>query len=480
MDASCLFPHTTGRRPRSHSAPGVLLDATNRGSSEEALTIRKRKYSGSGKNPDDRRTSRASSKRGRNTSATGQDVALYHPRPIYPTVRLASFLTDIPGSEISYNPGGVSGFVSDWVSALGDGDERPHSIPELPEEISAYEATHIGPRPLSAPTIMPPRRLPTPALSGTSRLGDTASQSSSTTLAARKHIDTVTYRTVVLRQHNYLIASVQDPLPSHIASLVEQISSHRSSPGPAPADINSDAVLRTLRRDGLPEIAVQRYFDDAIFYLPHNDTSVQVSMNQIMLASSVPKQRGRFKMSCPKPDLLYGYPYSAFTSAQADTLVDMADDISANSLQLHFPFLVVEYKGDQGSIYGATNQCMNASAACMDLLDMVNAWAEDLRGKQPDSIVSPVETAMFCIAMNSSEANVYVSCKSGTATYTHWVAGFNVQDADHFIRFRRMVRNIIDWGRGPRLAGIQHLLDQLGSHIKAMVADGAAPIPTML
>ena len=203
-------------------------------------------------------------------------------------------------------------------------------------------------------------------------------------------------------------------------------------------------MLRALRRDGLPEVNVQRYFDTAIFYLPHNDTRIQVNMDQIMLASSVPKQKGTLKMSCPKPDLLYGYSLGAFTFAQAETLIRMADDISANSQQLHFPFLVVEYKGDQGSMYGATNQCMNAAAACMNLVDMVNAWVEDLRRKQPDSNVSPVETAMFSIAMNASEANVHVSCKSGSATYTHWVAGFNVQDVDHFIRFRRMMRNIID------------------------------------
>lgn len=38
---------------------------------------------------------------------------------------------------------------------------------------------------------------------------------------------------------------------------------------------------------------------------------------------------------------------------------------------------------------------------------------------------------------------------------------YALRQPDEYKRFRRMVRNIVDWGRDDRLKAIQHALDQL-------------------
>ena len=64
--------------------------------------------------------------------------------------------------------------------------------------------------------------------------------------------------------------------------------------------------------------------------------------------------------------------------------------------------------------------------------------------------------------MNGTEARLYISWKHNELDYyTRKVKSFSLQDPEHYIEFRKHVRNIIDWGKGTRLKEIRNSLDTL-------------------
>ncbi|KAF4498618.1 hypothetical protein FAGAP_5204 [Fusarium agapanthi] len=64
--------------------------------------------------------------------------------------------------------------------------------------------------------------------------------------------------------------------------------------------------------------------------------------------------------------------------------------------------------------------------------------------------------------MSGTEARLYISWKRNELDYYMAnVDSFLLQDPEHYLKFRKYVRNIIDWGRGGRLEGIRKSLDIL-------------------
>lgn len=63
--------------------------------------------------------------------------------------------------------------------------------------------------------------------------------------------------------------------------------------------------------------------------------------------------------------------------------------------------------------------------------------------------------------MNGTEARLFISWKQQDLFNVQKVRSFALQEPDHFIEFRKYVRNIIDWGRDERLRSIQAALDTL-------------------
>jgi hypothetical protein len=76
-----------------------------------------------------------------------------------------------------------------------------------------------------------------------------------------------------------------------------------------------------------------------------------------MARYAVPSAGSKLKVSTPVPDILYGYRDGAFQMQQSQ-LISMGTEPIANSAGLVCPFLVVEFKGDGGSMWVATNQCL--------------------------------------------------------------------------------------------------------------------------
>jgi hypothetical protein len=168
--------------------------------------------------------------------------------------------------------------------------------------------------------------------------------------------------------------------------------------------------------------------------------------------------RSRLKVSGPIPDMLYGYNHiAAFTGAQRSQLSALGNTMVANNQNLVCPFFVVEFKGD-GALWVATNQCLGGSASCVNIAEHLNRQLRHCKASE----IQPINSAAFSIAMNGTEARLYVSWNHNDLDYYMGrVKSFLLQEPEHYIEFRKYVRNIIDWGKDKRLNEIRASLDRL-------------------
>jgi hypothetical protein len=137
----------------------------------------------------------------------------------------------------------------------------------------------------------------------------------------------------------------------------------------------------------------------------------------------------------------------------------MGTEMVANSLGLLYPFFVIEFKGDgssgRGSLWEATNQCLGGSASCTSIAERLNRRLEE-------SKVQLINSATFSVAMNGTEARLYISWKHDKLNYhIQGIECFLLQRPDHYLEFYKHVQNIIDWGKDTRLKQIQQSLDRL-------------------
>ncbi|KAK8042955.1 hypothetical protein PG994_013438 [Apiospora phragmitis] len=101
----------------------------------------------------------------------------------------------------------------------------------------------------------------------------------------------------------------------------------------------------------------------------------------------------------------------------------------------------------------ATNQCLGGSATCTEAVSRLN-YLQQYPGARP------VGNMAFSIAMNQASAELYVSWKTDELEYyMREAAAFYLKRPKGFLEFRRYVRNILDWGKGPRLEDLQEAFD---------------------
>ncbi|KAI9793410.1 MAG: hypothetical protein M1816_000302 [Peltula sp. TS41687] len=76
--------------------------------------------------------------------------------------------------------------------------------------------------------------------------------------------------------------------------------------------------------------------------------------------------------------------------------------------------------------------------------------------------IQPTDSAAFSIAMSGTEARLYVSWKHDELNYyMQRIDGFLLYEPEHYLKFRKYVQNIIDWGKDKRLNEIRDSLDCL-------------------
>lgn len=130
------------------------------------------------------------------------------------------------------------------------------------------------------------------------------------------------------------------------------------------------------------------------------------------------------------------------------------------------PFLVVEFRGDRGSMWACTDQCLGGSASCVNIGTHLNT---QLVSKS----LKPFNSVVFSIAMNGRDASLFVSWKPDpdidggpdptVEFYMQSIGEFALQDIHYFLVFRRCVRSIFDWGKGKRLDDVSRGVYAVGT-----------------
>ncbi|KIH87117.1 hypothetical protein SPBR_04923 [Sporothrix brasiliensis 5110] len=416
------------------------------------------------------------------------ETPLHHPRP-----------NRLP-SPLAHPLDPLDAFVSQWLQTVGSSERqrncrsassrsplRDEEQTKLVEEkATAYDKVKDTPkRPRSAPPDLSRKdadgytipQIPESWAHSTDRSrkgpGSVYTGDSSLPSGPRIRVDDADYRDV-LEHNNIHFRDDWEPLPDHVETLVARMRKKRDSPGPTEDEVLRDRDRQTLVR-GTGEPRVAAYYTRTMFPVAGAADVLQASarmpMNRRVVPFAADGPRGtdalglRAPRYCtPTPDLLYGYnSANAFPDEDHRTHLFYTDhEVRATNEPdtLVYPFLVVEFKGVDGNMLVADNQCLGGTATCISLAETLN---RQLRAFSRDAqVIHAVESSAFSIAMNGADARLYVSWTHGDRVYyTQTVQVFHMGRPDHYLDFRRMVRNIIDWGRNDRLRAVRQSLDAI-------------------
>jgi hypothetical protein len=276
-------------------------------------------------------------------------------------------------------------------------------------------------------------------------------------------IEISTYRVENLAMNNIYMRP-RENFPKHIDSLLKRVNKDRVSLGPSSKQIENDTELHTLE-NGASEAAVRKYFGENIFpNLRQLSNGLKLNESLSMLREIIPDAENTVRVSTPMPDMLFGYKRDvAFSWQQQRQILNMGSEMLANKDDMMYPFFVVEFKGDgatgSGSLWVATNQCLGGVASCVNI-------AERLNRRLRASNFHPIDSVAFSIAMNGTEARLFVAWKDDDdderpGYYMQKIKTFSLQEPGQYLAFRKYVRNIIDWGNGQHLEEIRRSLDSL-------------------
>ena len=290
-----------------------------------------------------------------------------------------------------------------------------------------------------------------------------SSISGASTASSRKSlVESPNYRMKNLAENNIYMRASYEELPKDIAELVEEIRKDRDSPGPPPDQRQQNTRLDRLMM-GTAEPAVEDFFKAYIFPDPEPQDILYHVDKSPMVRHAVPDVGSKLKVSIPYPDMLYGYNCVGAFPKQRVQIRSMDDEMVANTQGLLYPFFVIEFKADgpggSGSMWVATNQCLGGSATCVNIAERLNHQLRQYKIEQ----AQPIDSSAFSIAMTGTEARLHVTWKhhNNLGYYMQTIKTFALQDREHYVAFRKYVRNIIDWGEDKRLKKIQESLDSL-------------------
>ncbi|KAI1128268.1 hypothetical protein F5Y10DRAFT_292175 [Nemania abortiva] len=394
----------------------------------------------------------------RETLQTG----LHQPTPRRPKQSYASFLENFvdladPVAAWLQSSGNIRCLSDSYLYQPGDSQISrllTISVPEMGRKRSGSEFAMLT-TPVSAisPSVEPGTWEQPPAGSFT-QSNVTGGTSDSGRSSVKSPVETPLYRMDNLAANHIYMQDPSEELPSHIAALLEHIQERRKSPEPALDDVRQDRELAALEWTGAGEYEVEEYFRSKIFPFPSLLKSLlQRNGRQPMARRTVPTtgSASHLKVSTPVPDMIYGY-------SRRNAFPLQHDEMMANNQGLMYPFFVIEFESDgpSGNMWAATNRCLGGSASCVNITERLKQRLRRLYSSE----VQPPSSAVFSIALDGTQARLYVSWKQGeTDFYMATVERFILQEPEHYLLFRRYVRNILDWGQGKRLQEIQQSLD---------------------
>ncbi|KJR89984.1 uncharacterized protein SPSK_06277 [Sporothrix schenckii 1099-18] len=331
---------------------------------------------------------------------------------------------------------------------------------------------------VSAPSLSSPSESTLGSMSEASEYAPSLSSLS----GLRTTVDDDSCRTLLARNNIHMRYS-RLPKPAYVEDVVVRIRDmQRASPEPSDEALVKNKCLRELF-EGSHESQVELHYMYNVFPMPSDadDDAIGVRARLPMCRRVVPFVGGDVpKFPVPTPDLLYGYNCEdAFPdTAHQRQLRTMYDEVIAYndysvSNPFVFPFFVIEFKGVAGNIRVASNQCLRGAATCVSIAETLNRrllthaqeHSVSTGGTDGTDGVTPaasIDSTAFSVAMDGQDARLYVSWKQDERNYYMTnVDCYALRRPDEYKRFRRMVRNIVDWGRSDRLKAIHRGLDQL-------------------
>jgi hypothetical protein len=332
--------------------------------------------------------------RAKRARLTADTAVLEQPTPNHPGV--SSFLRRL-ADPLDPSPPRRDAFVSEWLESVGSGKRNRCS------KSDSY--TGRVERPVARHTKSATEALAPPGSRSDSKQGEeqaSAPSSSHTRSVAPTDasgpsfgpgVEHYLYMVLYLEPNGIYLRHLCDPLPDHVAELVEQVGRDRDSPGPSVEDVKQDRGLYDLSTaSSKPE--VERYFNTHVFPDPGLEAELRRMRRTPMRRQAVPSTGFQRRVSTPVPDTLYGYKLSVA-----------------------------------------------------------------LQNRQVFSTGSDMIDGM--VAIRGTEARLYVTWKHDEQDryYMQEVESFVLHRPEHYLEFRRYVRNIIEWGKGRRLREIR---DSLG------------------
>lgn len=378
---------------------------------------------------------------------------------------------DTPSKRPCYCSESLSSRVTDWLSQLPpDSPSDPDMFGKLKRDKGKGKGKSDGSS-AAGGYDTPAQSAPSAAsvMSGVSRPPTVASTGTHQSSASTgRQVERQDYRRVNLMENGIEMLPRKTPLPAHVSTLCNTIGKPRTSPEPTPEEAEQEmAFLQSLQFHGATEAEVEDHDKDDLF-----PGGKRVCKDGLAFRAKptfqhcIPGGPSPNKVSKPIPDLVYGYTtkpgFMKFTESQrlAGQKLNPPLGEIASSGDLSFPFFVIEFKGAgpvNGNPWVATNQCLGGSATCVETAERLNR----LLRQYPNA--KTVDNTTFSIAMDQGMASLYVSWSSEQPKYyTRDVDyRFDLENPEKYVLFRRYVKNILDWGKGPRLREIQEAFDFL-------------------
>lgn len=268
----------------------------------------------------------------------------------------------------------------------------------------------------------------------------------------------IDYRTEHLRQNGIRFLDGLDSAPDDIKKLIDEMHEDRASPGPSAKTVQQDEQLHYVRKARPSEAVVEDYFLNRFFPNYEWSHSLWRVAREPMAQGHVPNNKDcPVNVSNPKPGLLYGYKKDRAFPQHQDLVERIGEEMRANDSDLAYPFLVIEFEAE-GTLWAAENQCIGGSATCVNIAENLNRRLEQCRSV----IVDPINSAVFGVAIRCTQAELFVSWMRNDGVYVMAEIGhFYLTHPERYIRFYKLIHNIIDWGKGKRLEGIRKALDSL-------------------
>ena len=213
----------------------------------------------------------------------------------------------------------------------------------------------------------------------------------------------------------------------------------RSSPQPSCNELNMSRLSQL--EFSATEAQIQEYYRRHI--LPERYGAVQRVDQQCMphVLPSVP-----LPLSKPIPDSAYGLNLSDVEASIERQIREVGGVTNAQG-DVAYTFVTIEFKGDSGTLSTALNQCLGDAAACLIAVQRLNRELSEVFIEEVCFSISVTPALGFVHAMGCSEGRYEMVT----------VARHALGDYAQLLTFRRMVRNILDWGNDRSMKIIQAL-----------------------